>query len=191
MPRLVSRLVILTVLTGLSGASTLQARDFQDSQVMHMSYPAWFKDSLLDLQEDIIEARADGKLGLMVLFTTEGCSYCDVFIRRSLGDQRLASVLKNHFHSVGLEIFNDAEMVGPRGEALRGGATGCAGFQDTGAGTGWSSHHPGGLVRRDGLFPPARIALFRREGQGGIAHGRLVLRQRMMHSLGFTLERAY
>ncbi len=37
MPRLVSRLVILTVLTGLSGASPLQARDFQDSQVMHMS----------------------------------------------------------------------------------------------------------------------------------------------------------
>ncbi len=111
--------MLLTVLTYLSAGPTLQARDFQDSQFTHIHYPDWFKDSLLDLQEDINEAREDDKLGLMVLFTTDGCSYCDVFIRRSLGDQRLASLLKAHFHAVGLEIFNDAEMVGPRGEALR------------------------------------------------------------------------
>jgi hypothetical protein len=42
---------------------------------MHIDYPDWFEDSFLDLREDLAEASSEGKLGLMVLFTTEGCSY--------------------------------------------------------------------------------------------------------------------
>ncbi len=119
MPRLLSSFLCLCVLLSLAAESATQARDFEDSQVMHVGYPAWFKDSLLDLQENIEEARAEGKVGLMVLFTTQGCSYCEVFIHRSLGDERLASLVQTHFDAVGLEIFNDAEMVGPRGAPLR------------------------------------------------------------------------
>lgn len=55
----------------------------------------------------------------MVLFTTEGCSYCDMFIYRSLGDPQLASLVQEHFDAVGPEIFNDAEMVDPRGGPSR------------------------------------------------------------------------
>jgi hypothetical protein len=40
-----------------------------------MDYPDGFEDSFLDLREDLAEASSEGKLGLMVLFTTEGCSY--------------------------------------------------------------------------------------------------------------------
>jgi len=119
MPHLLSSSVLVCAMLSLAGGTTLQARDFADSQLMHIDYPGWFKDSFLDLQEDIEEARGEGKVGLMVLFTTEGCSYCDMFIRRSLGDQRLASLVQTHFDAVGLEIFNDAEMVDPRGTPLR------------------------------------------------------------------------
>ena len=55
----------------------------------------------------------------MVLFTTEGCSYCAEFIRRSLGDPGLASLVQAHFDAVGLEIFSDAEMVDPSGNETR------------------------------------------------------------------------
>jgi len=119
MLRLLSSSVLLFALLAFATGSALQARDFDDSQIMHIEYPGWFKDSLLDLQEDIEEARGEGKLGLMVLFTTEGCSYCEMFIRRSLGDRRLASLVQTHFNALGLEIFNDAEMLDPRGTPFR------------------------------------------------------------------------
>jgi thioredoxin-related protein len=107
--------IILWVL----GIAWAQAGDFEDSAIAHVGYPTWFKESFLDLQEDIAEAGADGKLGLMVLFTTEGCSYCAEFIRRSLGDAALASKVRSHFDAIGLEIFSDAEMLDPQGNPMR------------------------------------------------------------------------
>lgn len=117
-PQNVTRYVLLCGLLTLCGGPTLQARDFTDSAIMHIAYPDWFKESFLDLQEDVERARGEGKLGLMVLFTTQGCSYCDMFIHRSLGDPQLAALVQNHFDAVGLEIFDDAEMVDPRGTPL-------------------------------------------------------------------------
>lgn len=106
-------LVLLQPLTVM-----LRAEPFDDSAVRHIVHPAWFNEGFLDLREDLNAALAEGKLGLMVLFTTEGCSYCDLFIRRSLGDPALAARVQAHFGAVGLEIFDDAEMVSPRGVAL-------------------------------------------------------------------------
>ena len=119
MPRLPSILLSFLGLLCLADGPALQARDFNEAEIAHIAYPGWFKESLLDMPEDLEEARRAGKLGLMVLFTTQGCSYCDMFIYRSLGDPQLAALVQEHFDSIGLEIFNDAEMVSPRGDQLR------------------------------------------------------------------------
>ena len=95
------------------------AKDFDDGQFGHIDYPEWFEvDPFNDLQQMLDGARADGKKGLMVLFTTEGCSYCDRFIRKSLGDPELASKVQASFGAVGLEIFDDREMTDPRGAPM-------------------------------------------------------------------------
>lgn len=99
---------------------SLLAATFDDSEVFHIDYPGWFKESpFLDLAEDLHKARSTGKQGLMVLFTTEGCSYCEFFIRKSLGDPGLALIVQKHFDSVGMEIFDDSEMTDPRGAQVR------------------------------------------------------------------------
>jgi thioredoxin-related protein len=110
---------LVLALFGFTSLASVQALDFDDGKLSHLSYPDWFKESFLDLREDLAEARAEGKLGLMVLFATEGCSYCAEFIRRSLGDERLASRVRSRFDAIGLEIFSDLEMVGPHGTPLR------------------------------------------------------------------------
>lgn len=92
--------------------------DIEDSEIKHINYPGWFKSSFLDLRDDIDEARDSGKLGLMLLFTTDGCSYCDVFIRKSLGDPELASLTQESFDTIGFEIFDDSEMTTPGGKRL-------------------------------------------------------------------------
>jgi thioredoxin-related protein len=95
------------------------AKDFDDAVSQHIEYPAWFENTPFnDLEAVLDDARSQGKKGLMVLFTTEGCSYCEQFIRRSLGDQRTASHVQANFAAVGLEIFDDREMTDPRGEAM-------------------------------------------------------------------------
>ena len=102
----------------LIAADPARTGDFDDSAVSKLDYPAWFEDSFLDLQSDLEEALDAGKLGLMVLFGTEGCSYCAEFIRAGLEDPRLGEQVRSHFDAVSLEIFSDAEMVGPGGDSL-------------------------------------------------------------------------
>ncbi|MBK5970322.1 MULTISPECIES: thioredoxin family protein [Thiorhodovibrio] len=111
--------VLLIGCLWLASLGTAQAGDFDDATVMHIDKPAWFKDSFLDLPEDIEEARAAGKQGLMILFTTQGCSYCAEFIRTSLGDPTLAARLQTQFDAIGLEIFSDAELTAPDGTSER------------------------------------------------------------------------
>lgn len=114
------RLTLLwLVLFWLAAPSVVSARDFDDSALAHVAYPDWFKESFLDLRDDLADAQAEGKEGIMVLFTTEGCSYCAQFIRRSLGDEAIAAEVRSRFDVIGLEMFSDAEMVGPGGEPMR------------------------------------------------------------------------
>ena len=97
----------------------LAASAFDDSKISHIQYPDWFNDNpFLDLVEVRNHAVSHHKKGVMVLFTTEGCSYCDSFIRSSLGDAGIAKILQQNFVSIGLEIFDDAEMVDPTGISL-------------------------------------------------------------------------
>ncbi|NEV60676.1 thioredoxin family protein [Thiorhodococcus minor] len=112
------RVLFLVILWAASLGGSL-AGDFEDAAIMHIAYPEWFKESFLELPEDIEEAIAAGKRGVMVLFTTEGCSYCAEFIRTSLGEASLAERVQAQFDAIGLEIFSDAEMVAPDGSQLR------------------------------------------------------------------------
>ena len=106
-------------LTMLLLATSAVAKDFDDSNIAHIDYPKWFVDDpFLDLQEYLGTARAESKAGLMVLYTTEGCSYCNQFIHVSLGDGDIADQVQKNFHSIGLEIFDDAEMTAPNGDSI-------------------------------------------------------------------------
>lgn len=110
-------LIGLCVIT-LSPAIGSSEFDIADSTIKHIDYPDWFKTSFLDLGDDVEEASESGKLGLMLLFTTDGCSYCDVFIRKSLGDPELAALTQESFDAIGFEIFDDNEMTSPDGTTM-------------------------------------------------------------------------
>jgi thioredoxin-related protein len=114
---LLASLLFLVVAPPVSAAPS--AGTFDDSEKLRMRHPAWFKESFLDLAEDLREAESTGKKGLMVYFSTEGCSYCRHFVDRSLGAPDIAQRVQEQFDVIGLEIFDDAEMVAPDGRPMR------------------------------------------------------------------------
>jgi thioredoxin-related protein len=108
---------VLTLL--LVPIHAVPAKDFDDAASGHIAHPEWFATSPFnDLEGLLDEALSEHKTGLMVLFTTQGCSYCDQFIRVSLGDPQIAERLRRNFSAIGFEIFDDREMTDPLGESL-------------------------------------------------------------------------
>ena len=97
-------------------STSLQAGNFKDSKISHVEYPGWFStDPFNDLNQELNDARQAGKQGLMVVYGTEGCSYCAVFAEKNLGDPEISAMIKKNFNAVGMEIFDDASLVSPRG----------------------------------------------------------------------------
>ena len=110
-------LLLLFIFTS-SSISFGAATNEESAGKLH-TFPEWFVDSpFLDLEEVTSKASGDGKKGLMILFTTQGCSYCEQFIRESLSDPKIAVEVQKKFATIGLEIFDDTEMVSPSGETM-------------------------------------------------------------------------
>jgi thioredoxin-related protein len=101
----------------LALGSASAAEPFDDGAIAQVKYPAWFKEGFLDLPQDLADASDAGKLGLFVFVSTQGCSYCHLFIEKSLKDPAIAERVQAHFDTLGLEIFDDAELTDFAGEA--------------------------------------------------------------------------
>ena len=110
--------LLATLLLLIAFACPAEQR-FDDAEVAHIAYPDWFVDNgLPDFTELLSNTAADGKQGVMLLFTTEGCSYCDLFIRTSLADPALAARVQANFSAIGLEIFDDTDMIAQDGTEI-------------------------------------------------------------------------
>lgn len=73
-------------------------------------YPAWFKESFLDFQEDVAEAKAAGKR-LMVIFHQDGCPYCNALVERNLAQKDIEQLVRKKFDVIALNMWGDREIV--------------------------------------------------------------------------------
>jgi len=72
-------------------------------------YPKWFKESFLDFNEDIADAKAAGKR-LMVLFHQDGCPYCNALVERNLSQKEIETAVRKNFDVVALNMWGDREI---------------------------------------------------------------------------------
>ncbi len=118
LPKILLSLLLLIFMSTSNGATDAVSDTANSERAFH-TFPAWFHDSpFLDLQEATTDAVEQSKKGVMILFTTQGCSYCEQFVRLSLEDSDIAKQVQFSFVSLGLEIFDDTELISPKGEAL-------------------------------------------------------------------------
>lgn len=74
------------------------------------THPTWFKDSFLDLEEDIAEATANNKR-LVVYFWQPGCPYCDQLWSDNFAEQKIVDEFRQNFDIVALNMWGDREIV--------------------------------------------------------------------------------
>jgi len=72
--------------------------------------PEWFKNSFLDLNEDVVEAREEGKK-LIVFFYQDGCPYCKKLLDDSFSQKQIADKTRKHFDLVAVNMWGDNELV--------------------------------------------------------------------------------
>ena len=91
---------------------------FDDTQLDEaLEYPDWFKISLGDLNDDVAEARANGKFGIMVYYGQKRCAYCEQFFKANLGDESIARYIRKHFDVIPIDIWGIEDFVDTDGNS--------------------------------------------------------------------------
>jgi thioredoxin-related protein len=78
---------------------------------MATEYPAWFKDSFLNLRDDIAEAKAHNKR-VMLMFTQDNCPYCNALVERNLAQKEIEQRLRERFDVIAMNVWGDREVIG-------------------------------------------------------------------------------
>jgi thioredoxin-related protein len=71
--------------------------------------PAWFKESFLDIRDDVAEAAKAGRR-LMLYFHQDGCPYCAKLLRENFGDKAIADKTQKHFDVIAINLWGDREV---------------------------------------------------------------------------------
>jgi thioredoxin-related protein len=71
--------------------------------------PGWFKNSFLDLREDVTEAAAGGKR-LLVYFGQEGCPYCAQLFNTNFSQPHIADYTRKHFDALAFDLWGNREV---------------------------------------------------------------------------------
>ena len=78
--------------------------------------PSWFKESFLDLREDVKEATANKKR-VLLYFYQDGCPYCAKLLQDNLGQKKLANKTRKYFDVIAINMWGDKEVTDLSGQA--------------------------------------------------------------------------
>ncbi|MFW2440006.1 MAG: thioredoxin family protein [Arenicellales bacterium] len=81
----------------------------------YVEKPAWFKDSFLDIRDDISEATESGKR-VLLYFYQDGCPYCERLVKENMSQQSIVDSLQNKFDVIAINMWGDREVVGLDGK---------------------------------------------------------------------------
>lgn len=91
---------------------------FDDQPIIsfHDDHPFWFKDTFLELRDDVQTAVRFGKRGLMVYFGQRACPYCKAMMERNFGKRETALYARKHFDAIAINIHGEKNVTGFDGE---------------------------------------------------------------------------
>ncbi len=111
-------LSLASLVTALAITPLLAAEEQKQGKFLgakETEYPSWFKESFLDLKEDIAEAKKAGKR-VMLFFHQNGCPYCNALVERNLSQKDIEEKVRKNFDVVALNMWGDRDVVYTNGE---------------------------------------------------------------------------
>ncbi|MCP4876016.1 MAG: thioredoxin fold domain-containing protein [Gammaproteobacteria bacterium] len=76
--------------------------------VLH-GVPEWFKESFLDIADDVDDA-SDADKHVLLFFELNGCPYCDRMLEESFESEPLGSYIQANFDAIAINIQGDREI---------------------------------------------------------------------------------
>lgn len=101
-------LVFLLSLTLPAGAAETTTRGSITGGVAH-AVPGWFKESFLEIADDVDEATEAGK-HVLLFFQLNDCPYCDRMLEEGFEAEPLRSFIQQHFDSIAINVRGDREI---------------------------------------------------------------------------------
>ena len=83
-----------------------------------LQYPEWFKESFLELPDDLHEALAAGKKGIIVYFGQRRCAYCRMLMDVNFGLPDIVEYTQRHFDLIPIDIWGVAELTDVHGNIV-------------------------------------------------------------------------
>jgi thioredoxin-related protein len=79
--------------------------------------PGWFKQSFLDLREEVSDAAANKKR-LLIYFGQNGCPYCAELFNNNFSQKHIVDYTRHHFDSIDINIWGDRQVTDLDGQVL-------------------------------------------------------------------------
>ncbi len=83
-----------------------------------LKYPDWFKQSFLDLPEDLTEATDNGKKGIILYFGQKRCPYCKMLIDVNFKQREIAQYTQENFDVIPIDIWSPEEVTDMQGRSM-------------------------------------------------------------------------
>jgi thioredoxin-related protein len=109
------RALLMAFCLAISGLAAAAARAAEPG-ANAIEIPAWFKETFLDIGEDVREAAAEGRR-LMLYFGQDGCPYCRELMRVNFAQKEIADLTRRKFNAVAINIWGDREVTWTDGRA--------------------------------------------------------------------------
>ncbi len=116
------RIITLSVLllVSLTAHATADKQDplsFDDTMLEEpLQHPDWFKTTLGDLRDDVKQAVANGKNGIILYFGQARCAYCEQFIKQDLGQPDIAYYIQKHHDVIPIDIWGIEDIIDTDGK---------------------------------------------------------------------------
>lgn len=113
-----SLLVLFTLLMLPSAwAATTEKLDEGLVNPGYVQKPEWFKNSFLDLREDLDEANAEGKR-ILFYFYQDGCPYCEKLINTNFAQRDIVAKTQKNFDVIAINMWGDRLVAEQQGQEL-------------------------------------------------------------------------
>jgi len=107
----VKQMIVATIalyLVALNASATELQRGTITGGVVHEA-PEWFKESFLEIADDVDEATEENK-HVLLFFQLNGCPYCDRMLEESFSAEPHAGFIQQHFDSIAINVRGDRDI---------------------------------------------------------------------------------